>query len=84
MLSGKEGLPYQICLQAVHRPSWFKKEVMYQIYVDPVLQRQSGDAVLNPKKKALLHAHWDDTPFYVRDEKGRVRRWTFFGGSLEE
>jgi 4-alpha-glucanotransferase len=84
MLSGKEGLPYQI---TVYRPSivpsWFKKEVMYQIYVDRFFNGNPGGAVLNPKKKALLHAHWDDTPFYVRDEKGRVRRWTFFGGNLE-
>ena len=26
---------------------------------------------------------WDDTPFYCRDEKLRVTRWPFFGGSLQ-
>lgn len=31
---------------------------------------------------ALLHAHWEDIPLYVRDETGRVVRWTFFGGNL--
>lgn len=31
---------------------------------------------------ALFHAHWEDIPLYVRDETGRVVRWTFFGGNL--
>ncbi|MFA7468912.1 MAG: hypothetical protein WCY82_11720, partial [Desulfotomaculaceae bacterium] len=30
----------------------------------------------------LLHIDWYDTPFYIKDEKGRIDRWTFFGGNL--
>jgi 4-alpha-glucanotransferase len=75
--------PYQI---TVYRrsavPDWFKRGVMYQIYVDRFHNGCPQGKVLNPKKKSLIHAHWDDTPFYIRDERGRVTRWSFFGGNL--
>jgi 4-alpha-glucanotransferase/glycosidase len=76
--------PYQI---TVYKPSvvpeWFKSGVMYQIFVDRFFNGYPGGKILNPKKKSLVHTHWDDTPFYIRDEKGRVKRWDFFGGNLQ-
>ncbi|MFA5527574.1 MAG: bifunctional glycogen debranching protein GlgX/4-alpha-glucanotransferase, partial [Peptostreptococcales bacterium] len=35
------------------------------------------------KPKGLIHGHWNDTPFYIRDKKGGIKRWTFFGGNLK-
>jgi 4-alpha-glucanotransferase len=82
-LSAPKCLPYQI---TVYKPSvvplWWKRGTVYQIYVDRFFNGNPGGKVLNPKKKALIHAHWDDTPLYIRDEKGRVARWDFFGGNL--
>lgn len=84
VLSRQEGPPFQI---TVHKPSaiprWFKEGIMYQIHVDRFFNGNPDGRILNPKKKALIHAHWDDDPVYVRDEKGKVVRWTFFGGNLQ-
>ncbi len=81
--SGPHCPPYQI---TVYKPSavpeWFKRGVMYQIFVDRFYNPLPEGKVLNPKRKCLIHAHWHDTPFYIRDEKGRVKRWDFFGGNL--
>jgi 4-alpha-glucanotransferase len=63
-------------------PEWLKKGIMYQIYVDRFFNGNPKQEILNPKKGSLLHGDWYDTPFYLKDEKGRVLRWTFFGGNL--
>jgi len=64
-------------------PDWFKRGVMYQIFVD---RFHHGDRPLweeAPKgTKALLHLDWDDTPFYIKDDIGFMERWQFFGGNL--
>lgn len=76
--------PYQITVYKPSRvPEWFKRGVMYQIFVDRFYNGFPDGKILNPKKKTLVHTHWDDTPFYIRDEKGRVKRWDFFGGNLQ-
>jgi 4-alpha-glucanotransferase len=75
--------PYQITVYKPSRvPEWFKSGVMYQIFVDRFYNGLPDGKILNPKRNSLIHAHWDDTPFYIRDEKGRVKRWDFFGGNL--
>lgn len=68
-------------------PAWYKRGIMYQIFVDrfhpgrdPVTRSLAGKPL---KKKGLMHLDWYDTPFYIRDEEGRIERWTFFGGNLE-
>lgn len=71
-------------------PSWYKKGVIYQIYVDRFYHGSgvsSGKDIplMAPHKgkgKGLLHLNWYDAPFYIRDSKGRIDRWTFFGGNL--
>ncbi|MEW6662306.1 MAG: bifunctional glycogen debranching protein GlgX/4-alpha-glucanotransferase [Bacillota bacterium] len=63
-------------------PEWFKKGVMYQIFVDRFYNGNEQGLVLHPKRKSLIHGDWYDTPFYLKDEKGRVIRWDFFGGNL--
>ncbi|MGE5631434.1 MAG: glycoside hydrolase family 13 protein [Caulobacteraceae bacterium] len=64
-------------------PDWFKKSVMYQIFVDRFYNGSKDGKVLNPKKNSFLYASWDDTPMYIKDcEKGSISRWDFFGGNL--
>lgn len=82
-LSEKEGPSYQITVfKESPVPEWFKKGIMYQIYVDRFFNGNPQQEIFNAKKGSLLHGDWQDTPFYIKDEKGRVLRWTFFGGNL--
>lgn len=65
-------------------PAWFQESVVYQIFVDRFFNGCADGKVLNPKKGALLHGNWDDTPVYVRDpQTNGILRWDFFGGNLE-
>lgn len=84
VLSIREGSSFQI---TVYKPSpvpeWFKKGILYQIFVDRFFNGNPGGEIFNPKKGSLLHGNWEDTPFYIKDEKGRILRWTFFGGNLQ-
>ena len=64
-------------------PKWFREDVVYQIFVDRFYNGNPDGKVLNPKHNSMVHARWDNTPYYIRDPKdGRVVRWDFFGGNL--
>ncbi|MEL1135550.1 4-alpha-glucanotransferase [Desulfitobacterium sp. THU1] len=63
-------------------PDWYTRGIMYQIYVDRFFNGVEGGKVLNPRPKALVHGDWYDTPFYIKNEKGEVLRWDYFGGNL--
>lgn len=64
-------------------PDWFKDAVMYQIMPDRFYNGEPDGKVLSPKKGSLLHSHWDNTPFYIREtDSGRIRAYDFFGGNL--
>lgn len=65
-------------------PHWYKKSVMYQIFVDRFRNGNKDGLVLNPKKNSFIYANWEDTPTYIKDcEKGSISRWDFFGGNLQ-
>ncbi|MBE3555116.1 MAG: 4-alpha-glucanotransferase, partial [Thermicanus sp.] len=83
-LTSTEPLPYQVTLfeRGFQTPSWLKKGIVYQIFVDRFFNGNEDGRILHPKKNALLHAHWEDDPLYIRDERGHVIRWDFFGGNL--
>ncbi|MFV9509700.1 glycoside hydrolase family 13 protein [Tepidibacillus sp. LV47] len=77
--------PYQITvfLNKHLPPSWFYDTVLYQIFVDRFFNGNENGNVLNPKKNSLIHAHWENDPIYIKDEKtGKIARWDFFGGNL--
>ncbi|WCK52693.1 alpha-glycosidase [Aneurinibacillus sp. Ricciae_BoGa-3] len=64
-------------------PSWFKDSIMYQIFVDRFNNGYEDGKIKNPKKNSVIHAHWDDDPFYIRDpQTNDVICWDFFGGNL--
>lgn len=63
-------------------PDWFKESVMYQIFPDRFCR--GTEAVLSPKQGSLLHSHWENTPYYVRDvDTKHIVAYDFFGGNLQ-
>ena len=75
---------YQI---TVHKqivvPEWYKRGIMYQVFVDRFFNHLGNGFTYYPRKNALLHANWSDQPIYIKDEQGRVTDWDFFGGTLQ-
>ena len=75
---------YQITVhKPVKVPEWYKRGVMYQVFVDRFYNNHKNGFTNYPRKNALLHANWSDSPLYIKDEKGRVTDWDFFGGTLQ-
>lgn len=77
---------YQITvyMEEAITPYWYKKAVMYQIFVDRFSKVSKDGGVLNPKKNSFIYANWEDIPTYIKDsEKGSITRWDFFGGNLQ-
>ncbi|HBW33868.1 bifunctional glycogen debranching protein GlgX/4-alpha-glucanotransferase [Desulfosporosinus sp. BICA1-9] len=82
-LGNEEPPSYQVTVHSPSEvPAWYKRGIMYQIFVDRFYHAHEDGFVLYPRKNALLHADWYDTPFYIKDERGRVTHWDFFGGNL--
>lgn len=78
---------YQITVFRPHQvPTWLKRGVMYQIFVDRFYRDEEYFLEAGRKRLAqqqgLWQADWYDTPFYIKDAAGRVTRWNFFGGNL--
>ncbi|WP_105616269.1 glycoside hydrolase family 13 protein [Vallitalea okinawensis] len=63
-------------------PEWYKESIIYQIFPDRFFNGDKEINFDNYKKNSLIHANWDDKPYYIKDEKGHVKRWDFFGGNL--
>lgn len=63
-------------------PKWWKHATMYQIFPDRFYRENEPDLKKAPKS-SLMHTHWENDPYYIRDEDGGVVRWDFFGGNLE-
>ncbi|WP_346354403.1 bifunctional glycogen debranching protein GlgX/4-alpha-glucanotransferase [Azotosporobacter soli] len=71
-------------MPALATPDWYKDAVMYQIFPDRFCNGEPSGKVQNPKQGSLLHSHWDNTPYYVRDpETKRIVAYDFFGGNLK-
>lgn len=65
-------------------PEWYRRGIIYQIFVDRFYKGESAYSEQEyVKNNALVHMDWEDTPFYIKDEKGRVTHWDFFGGNLD-
>ena len=74
--------PYQITIykKEFKTPEWIKNGIMYQIFVDRFNKGKNG--ILDVKKNSFMYANWEDTPMYIKDEKGHIARWDFQGGNL--
>lgn len=64
-------------------PDWYLNGVVYHIFVDRFNNGNRHHAVYSPKKNSFLYATEEDDPYYIRDHKGRIDRWDFFGGNLK-
>lgn len=76
---------YQITVskQQNTTPAWLKEAVIYQIFIDRFYNGEADERVLNPKPGSMIHASWQDTPYYIRDpETKRIVSYDFFGGNL--
>lgn len=82
-LRSSEPPGYQITIyRPMDLPGWYTQGIMYQIYVDRFFNGDEQGKVLNPRPRSLIHGDWYDTPLYIKNEKGEVLRWDFFGGNL--
>ncbi|WP_254434308.1 glycoside hydrolase family 13 protein [Halobacillus sp. Marseille-Q1614] len=63
-------------------PSWWRHATMYQIFPDR-FHREGPPELSKAPKTSLMHSHWENDPYYIRDEDGGVVRWDFFGGTLQ-
>lgn len=64
-------------------PEWYKEGIMYQIFPDSFYRGEPSSGTLFNKKNALIYSNWFDEPIYIRNEKGDVIRWAFYGGNLK-
>ncbi|NCC82291.1 MAG: glycoside hydrolase family 13 protein [Clostridia bacterium] len=77
-------LSYQVTIyKKFSVPTWYKESVVYQIFPDRFNKSKNQDPFKAGKKNALIHLDWNDDPHYIRNEKGEVIYWDFFGGDLE-
>ena len=74
--------PFQITVyrKAKEHADWFAEGVMYQIFVDRFAKGTKPGTYPRP---VLMHTDWMDSPYYLRDEEGRIIRYDFFGGTLD-
>lgn len=75
---------YQITIykEGAITPNWFKESIIYQIFPDRFYNGMSQ--VLHPKKDSVIHGHWGNHPYYIRDgDTGRIVAYDFFGGNLQ-
>ncbi|MEY8538401.1 glycoside hydrolase family 13 protein [Lactococcus muris] len=76
--------PYQATVFSAEdaAPEWYRQAVFYQIFPDRFHNGNSDGKINHPKPNSFIYATKEDTPLYIRDEKGDVIRWDFFGGNL--
>jgi 4-alpha-glucanotransferase/glycosidase len=63
-------------------PDWFKNAVVYQIFPDRFYHSTYSDAQTTGKPNAVMHKDWYEQPGYIKDDKGCVLKYDFFGGNL--
>ena len=64
-------------------PAWLKQAVVYQIFPDRFCRGPVSADRFQGKPGALIHSTWEGNPCYVKDERGQVGYYDFYGGTLE-
>ncbi|MEG0731104.1 MAG: glycoside hydrolase family 13 protein [Vagococcus sp.] len=64
-------------------PDWYTEGVFYQIFPDRFFNGNENKRINNPKKNTFLYGTEEDVPMYIKDKKGDIERWDFFGGNLK-
>ena len=77
-------VPYQITVyKKSFVPNWYKEGVIYQILIDRFYNGNENNNINSPKKNSFIYGRWSDTPMYIRDNRGKIIRWDFYGGNLK-
>lgn len=63
-------------------PKWYQNGVAYQIFVDRFYNGNKKGEITKRKNNSFIYASQEDLPMYIKDEKGEILRWEFFGGNL--
>ncbi|MEG0553461.1 MAG: glycoside hydrolase family 13 protein, partial [Carnobacterium sp.] len=63
-------------------PKWYQNGVAYQIFVDRFYNGNEKGEITKRKNNSFIYASQEDLPMYIKDEKGEILRWEFFGGNL--
>lgn len=71
-------------------PAWYRNGIVYQIFPDRFFrgsdfEERKAAAILPDGWKGaarFFEEHWEQVPYYVKDEKGKVTDWQFYGGTL--
>lgn len=61
-------------------PDWYTKGIMYQIFPDRFAK--SGD-FRQIKENSHTYCDWYEIPHYIKNEKGEIEKWDFFGGNFQ-
>lgn len=61
---------------------WYDQGVVYQIFPDRFANGNPYGEVTGRKKNSFLYATEEDTPYYIKNSRGEITRWDFFGGNL--
>lgn len=74
--------------QSDKAPEWYQEAIFYQIFPDRFATHLEtaqgiGGKVLNPKDNIFIYGQKSDDPYYIKDEKGDIARWDFYGGTLQ-
>ena len=76
--------PYQITVyEESYIPEWFQEGIIYQIFVDRFCNGNEKRKLNSTKENSFVYSSWNDEPMYIKDAKGRILRWDFFGGNLK-
>ncbi|WP_353947859.1 glycoside hydrolase family 13 protein [Sporolactobacillus sp. Y61] len=75
---------YQLttCSRYDPAPEWYTHGVIYHIFVDRFNNGNRHHRIDHPKKNSFIYATEEDSPYYIRNSKGEIVRWDFFGGNL--
>lgn len=72
-----------ICYERkVPQVDWYDQGVVYQIFPDRFANGNPYGEITGRKKNSFLYATEEDTPYYIKNSRGEITRWDFFGGNL--
>lgn len=75
--------PYQITVyEESYIPEWFQEGIIYQIFVDRFYNGNENGEINNRKKDSFIYSSWNDEPMYIKNSRGEILRWDFYGGNL--
>lgn len=63
-------------------PEFYSEGIVYQIFVDRFHNGNQDGMPLNIKPNSFIYSSWEDSPCYIKGEKGEIKRWDFYGGNL--